>query len=343
MNRKILYNEIVSIRTPPVNLDTADLRLFEHEFEKTIAETVLLELKNVGVRPDGTVFRGGDVLPESLPRLRFRLIGKPLKSRLKFFVKNCLLEPGSRIDETVFMFSDIWSQEYFHWMTDALPRLFAVREQVKDAPLLLPGAFERREFVSGSLKPFGVQNIRFLRENARCKNLVMASHTAPTGNYNDGLIREMSDFLRSYYQNQSNFDSRGDKIYISRAKAGKRKILNEAECVRVLQRYGFETVCFEDHPFEQQARIALGAKYLVSNHGAGLTNMLFMPAGSTVLELRKRADAHNNCYFSLASALKLKYFYQLCDSDAPDESPHTANTFVDCRLLEKNVEQMLAA
>ena len=90
-----------------------------------------------------------------------------------------------------------------------------------------------------------------------------------------------------------------------------------------------------------QMRISQDAQYLISNHGAGLTNMLFMRPGSKVLELRKKGDARNNCYFALASALDLKYFYQLCNSKRPNENAHTADLIVDCRTLKATVEQML--
>src|ERR1035437_4173888 len=61
------------------------------------------------------------------------------------------------------------------------------------------------------------------------------------------------------------------------------------------------------HPFEDQVAILSKARYVASNHGAGLTNMLFMRPGGRVLELRREGDAHNNCFFTLASALKLDY------------------------------------
>ena len=154
----------------------------------------------------------------------------------------------------------------------------------------------------------------------------------------------MRDFYRNYYQNKSGSGA-GNKVYVSRKKAATRKVGNEDECIQILEEYGFKTICFEDYPFEQQARIALEAQYLVANHGAGLTNIIYMKAGGSVLELRKEDDKHNNCFFALASALQLKYFYQLCDSDDPDEDPNTvnsANITVNCRLLRENIEQMLA-
>ena len=85
----------------------------------------------------------------------------------------------------------------------------------------------------------------------------------------------------------------------------------------------------------------LNAKYLISNHGAGLTNMLFMQAGTSVLELRRENDGHNNCYFAQASALNLKYYYQLCKSENDDTDTYTANLIVDPLVLEKNIKTML--
>lgn len=80
-------------------------------------------------------------------------------------------------------------------------------------------------------------------------------------------------------------------------------------------------------------------KYLVSLHGAGLTNMLFMHKGGSVLELRKSDDSNNNCYFSLTSALDLNYYYQKCEGDSA--STQTANLKVDIQTLKKNIRIMI--
>ena len=169
----------------------------------------------------------------------------------------------------------------------------------------------------------------------------MPTRTAISGNYNENVIRGLRSLYADYYENACS-DHSCNKVYISRGKAQIRKIANEEECAAILAEYDFKTIYFEDHTFEQQIAIALDAKYMVANHGGGLTNILFMKSGSSVLELRQNGDSHNNCYFSLASALNLKYHYQLCHSENPDEDAHTANLIVDCRRLRKNIEQILA-
>lgn len=77
-------------------------------------------------------------------------------------------------------------------------------------------------------------------------------------------------------------------------------------------------------------------KALGGLHGAGLTNMVFMPPGGHVLEVRFRGDAHNNCYFSLASAMEHGYWYVLADF-ARGSEVHDA----DARVEKENFQDIL--
>jgi capsular polysaccharide biosynthesis protein len=70
-------------------------------------------------------------------------------------------------------------------------------------------------------------------------------------------------------------------------------------------------------------------KLLIGVHGAGLTNMMFMQKGNKVLELRKRDDKYNNCYFGLASACELDYYYLSCDVDNRQAKTQETNFIVN--------------
>jgi capsular polysaccharide biosynthesis protein len=241
--------------------------------------------------------------------------------------------------------TDYWSNEYFHWITDALPRLLVARDFVAGRDLLLPNRFRELKFLEPSLKPFGVDRIAYIppRQGVRCERLLMPTSTAPTGNYNEGLVRNMRELFVRHFEDSSNRDSpvSSDKVYISRRRAGRRRVANEDEISSVLQEFGFVVVCMEDFAFERQVRILACAKYLVSNHGAGLTNMLFMPPGGRVLELRRVGDSHNNCFFALASALDLEYFYQLCPSGRHRLNPRSRDLIVDAPALRRTLTAML--
>lgn len=338
-----LCEETLSVRRLPTNFAEQDRTLFEHELNMVIPPTRLLELNHVNVSSDPIVFRGGRILAESFG-YRDQFIGwANYRNLLRFFVRNYAFKSRQKLDNKALWIIDNWSSAYFHWLVDALPRLYVIRDQLADSTLLLPRSYKTSGYILPSLSPFPIRDIKFIGHNQlfHCRKLLVPSHTAPSGHYNESVIGGLRQLYTDYYGKMQNVSS-SDKVYISRGKAKVRRVINEADVVAVLKEHGFCVVFLEDYAFEQQVKIILNARYVVSNHGAGLTNMLFLPPGSSVFELRKCADSHNNCYFSLASALDLKYYYQVCKPENPDEDAYSANVHVDLELFRKNLEQMLA-
>jgi capsular polysaccharide biosynthesis protein len=111
--------------------------------------------------------------------------------------------------------------------------------------------------------------------------------------------------------------------------------------MELLLQYGYEIHFFEDYDLKKQIEIMSETKSLIGLHGAGLTNMLFMPANGQVLELRNENDAHNNCYFSLASDLNQAYYYLINTGDIEDT--HRVEVTVDISKLKIAVELMKTA
>ncbi|HEV7684841.1 MAG TPA: glycosyltransferase family 61 protein [Pyrinomonadaceae bacterium] len=332
-----LLPESVAQRPLPHNFQKSDLQLFNHELERLIPASRLLEFSNVQASRDGILFKSLSLLPESFAFPANRELWKR-RSLIRFFVDNYLLRRTRAARRDALWITDDWSYGYFHWLTDVLMRLYVVRERVNEFVLLLPVAYETLDFVQASLKCFGVTDVDYARQNEviRCRRLFMPTHTAPSGHYNEAAIRGVRALLLNCY---GAAESRGnsERVYVSRGRAPKRRILNEEPVREVLEEFGFETIYAEDYSFAQQVEIFSRARYIVANHGAGLTNMLFARDGGNVLELRHHTDAINNCYFTLAAALGLNYFYQTCRSDTPQD-PHTADLVVDLPTLRANLQ-----
>lgn len=331
---KMLSPETLAKRKLPVNFDQSQLPLFESELQRAIPESRLLRFKDIGVSPEGLLFKGTSILPESFA-FPNHLEEWKLRSVLKFFAKNRVVRRRRRIETDALWITDYWSNGYFHWIADALARLYVVRDRLDDLLLLLPAGYESLDYVNSSLAAFGVKKVEFIAPNEvlECRSLLMPTHTAPSGHYNEAIIRGVRNVLLSAYGDSD----QGEKIYISRRHATKRRIVNEDDVRQVLSRFGFQKIDAEEFSFAQQVRTSSRARFLVSNHGAGLTNMLFQPEGGSVLELRHQKDSINNCYFTLASALNLHYFFQPCRpaSDGPD--PHSADLIVDMDEFESNL------
>ena len=321
--------------------------LFAHVLEMEIPPALLLELEDVSVNSEGMLFKAGRILPESFssPVIMEQFMASK-RSVVKSLAKNYLLRRRRRFERDGLWIVDDWSHGYFHWLADALCRLYVAREAASSSVLLLPARYRRLEFVQSSLKAFDLAGVEYVGEGEVyfCRRLLMPTHVAPSGNYNEGVIRGLRDFLVGFYGGEGKAGGgAGERVYLSRGRAPKRKVSNEGELLDALREFDFRVVHFEDHPFEEQVRIAAGARFLVSNHGAGLTNMLFMNPGGRVLELRRRDETERNWFLILASAARLGYFYQLCDPEHPGEDPHAANVVVDPKLFRENLRLMLEA
>ena len=326
---EIIYSKHNSERKTPKNLKGEDLRLFAHELSKEIENTTLLNLGNVYVLKD-TIFSLRD-FHFYLSETQTHKSNLPLKSLLKRILM--LFNKGEKITKAVWII-DNWSEGYFHWLTDALPRLIASEKFSEDHIVILPMNYERHNYVREALSLLNYR-VHYFNSNRHLlvKELILPSHTAPTGNYNKNIINNIRDrFLKSNKQLSHR------NIFISRSKAHKRKIVNETEVISLLKLYDYEVHYFEDYSLRQQIEVMSQAKSLIGLHGAGLTNMLFMPKNGQVLEFRNRSDAHNNCYFSLASDLNHDYYYQLNDGNTNDTN--IVDVTVNLEELRTNLDLM---
>jgi capsular polysaccharide biosynthesis protein len=207
-----------------------------------------------------------------------------------------------------------------------------------DHVVLLPEPWARFDYIRDSLKLLG-HNAMFSSAPVVVGELMLPSHTAPTGNFNQDFLDRVRERLLAASPSSASAPTR--KVYISRRHAASRAIENEDEILPLLSEYGFEIHHMESYSLPEQLSLMSETKYLLGPHGAGLTNMLFMPTEGSVLEIRARGDAHNNCYFSLASAIGHRYFYALAEPQIPDLS--RTSFHIDVAELRSVLSKMVGA
>jgi capsular polysaccharide biosynthesis protein len=328
-------------RNLPVNLKPEHLSMFDQELEQVIPSSQLLIMRDVFASSEGLLFKSGRILPESFAA-PFQLDSWKTRSRVKFLANNYLFKGTRTLERGGVWIVDNWSQGYYHWLADTLPRLFSIRDRMSNLTLLVPERLRKLEFVTASLRAFNLPSVEFIgaHERVSCPRLIVPMHTAPSGHHNDEVIQGIRSLMVDFYGERA-MSTANNRIYISRRLAPKRKIINESEVAETVARYGFQCVDAEGLTFAQQVQLFSTARHLVSNHGAGLTNMMFMPSGGSVLELRHSTDRSYNCYFNLASALDHKYFYLACQAANPEEDAHTADIRVNVKELEETVRLMI--
>lgn len=333
------HSNIIVQRKLPQNLRLEDEFLFQSEIQKQIPLVRIEELTNIFLTPEFYFFKQFRLLPHSFPPHNWNITLSLLR-KVYFFFKNLFLRKKRKTNQSIAFIIDGWSMGYFHWFGDALPRLLVAQNEYKeDFTVVLPELYSQQEYIISSLQLLGIQNIIWLKTNEvlQCKRLLFISHAAPTGNYREGLMLELREKIKEAYQISSQSSFR--KVYVSRKKAVRRKILNELALEELLENKGFEIVILEDLTWEEQVKLLNETKYLVAQHGAGLTNLIFMSPKTKVLELRRKADDHNNCYFSLSSAMQIDYYYQLCEADS--DNTFEANLVVDLESLKENLDLMM--
>lgn len=322
---------VIEYRNVPVNFDILDECLFLHELKYEHLAPVLRNYKRVYFNSEGYVYQQFNIVDEP-----YRISTLSIKNnRFKNFIKSTFLLAG-KIDKKVLFIHDSWTHGYFDWHTEALARLCYIQQHfnLQEYKLLLPVSYLPYKYIFDSLKIFGYDenNIVFLRDSKvyKCKDVSYCNLNTLNGNYNSEIIKDVSVKIKSAISPNSTAEK---LIYVSRRKALKRKVVNEKEVENTLVSFGFEVVYPEELSYSEQVVLFSCAKWLISIHGAGLTNMLFMKEGQNVLELREENDDHNNCYFSLASTMHLNYFYLKCKS-AAKSNDHVGDLLVDTVSLK---------
>ena len=326
---KIILEEHINKRNLPKNLREKDIHLFEKEFEKKIKATHIIKTKNAFVFKDLIVsitLNLNKFTEYTHVVTKFNFL-----NRLKRIL---LIRNGIHTIKKAAWVTDEWGLNYFHFITETLPRILILQKVEDKTSILLPSFYKEHSFINESIRELGCSVFFYdVNKPIYIKNLTIISHTAQSGNYNKLLINN----LRSKLLLNKKIN-RQKKIYISREKAHSRKIMNEKEVIRLLESFDFEIHCFENYSFLDQIDLIAQSKILVSIHGAGLTNMLFLGESNKVLEFRVKNDNHNNCYFSLASDLNIDYYYQLCKGD--NTYTQIANIQVDLEELKTNLIDM---
>jgi Glycosyltransferase 61 len=330
-------------RTLPQNLVASDKWLFKYaldiscsEISISIGNNILVDIRRgIAINNFSTIIEESLIVPKHYSNYKgIKLI---LRSWVKFLMERKYLS-----SHPCLLIHDAASDNYGHWMTDAVSRLYYARDFIGSHRIILPTIYRHQQYRLDSLIPFGVkqENIVYVDSPlALVKDFAMPSFMGPCFvNPRDEIVREIREIYHQFY-NLSR-PKKGTRLYLSRARSSYRKVINESQVIDLLLCKGFSVVHSEKLSFEEQVRLFASAEIVVGLTGAALNNMMFMHSGYPVVEFRLENDNSNLHYFSYASAHELPYYYLSCKSDSTDRT--FANFFVDLVSLETTVEIALA-
>jgi len=238
-------------------------------------------------------------------------------------------------------------RNYYHWTIEILPRLFALREVLRqgnapfdrivlfydDPPRFIGSSIE---WLLPELTPLIIYSQAKVSLMERClffvdqaageafrdHKLLSTRMKAATG-----FLTEAVDALQA---SQAPRTGGGRAILVSRSDAPKRKLLNEEKLLEAFADRGLERVAFAGLSVAQQMEVMAGASLVIGAHGAGLTNVLYCRPGTTLIEITA-SDYVKRCrsFADIAMYRGLRYGLAMVDRSAADPADKDAVTDVE--------------
>lgn len=344
-------------------------------FEMRITEPLVFNLKNALISPFGVPYqedlpvreglntiRDIDGFLEARPFNREKVLSKFLFERAHPFLKNtrilrrfykelCHLRAKNALPFKVKTSAPalFWFDHYFynftHFIIEAYPRLFFLKEQLAQYPVILPppqktSGYDYYQHISPCIEAL----------NIRPENCIVLEDT---GNAFDEIIMPSQMKLhpqilplaimqlKQYFYDKA-FQWEHDRIYIARDRTGCRNIENQLEIEAILcERYNFKKICMEDFNFIEKINIMARARYLITIDGSSVTNAIFMsPQSKTLIFSPSRFPIYCAYLFAI---FELEFDCQICDPLVRGNSPCWGqdNFVVDPKKLIKQIGKLL--
>jgi hypothetical protein len=268
----------------------------------------IMVFRDVDVWPESSLVltRSGNVVRESaLSNYRVRRLIEEGRERRR---KRISIEGPCTVIEQGSM------DNHYHWHIDILPRLYSLHHpsllSLSTITLLITDRVgeERFQTVERLIPP----QVRV--ERVPSTSVVRTDRFIHLPYLSDDwagyLPREYLEFFREKMNVCSDAENGGvgprRRLFVSRADADVRRLLNEEEVTRQLARLGFEVYVPGHHTLGEQIDAFSDAEVIVGMHGAGLTNMLYSN-NAKVLEIRPSNYPGLNHFRLLAAALGHEY------------------------------------
>jgi len=221
---------------------------------------------------------------------------------------------------------------YYHWMIETLPRIRYVQEYEKRTGNNVTYIIwsNSPSYVHETLDLLGIPKYKIeeaTNQVYHASNVIVPSFpNKSSADYE--WIRE--DILENAtpIKNEINI---GCNLYISRANAIERRVVNENKVMNMLSKYDFESYRLEELTVDQNVQLFQHADVIVGPHGAGLTDLIYCENNNaTVIELF--GSKEKPCYEQLASTVGVNYRSIKCE-------PLSTDVSIDVKNLNQVIEE----
>ena len=213
------------------------------------------------------------------------------------------MPPPVRLAGSTAVIATALGDGYCHWLLDELPRWLLLEKSETAGNLVAhtETPYARAALTLGGWSGTVVAPGR--RRHFACEELIVPTFPGWTGRATRRQLELIGGFVEPLHRSGT---IAGERIYLSRATARRRRVTNEAEGVDLLAARGFGVVRPEELAWPEQINAFRHAKIVVAPHGAGLANLVFCAPGTRVIELFNPAYV-NDCFRQIAELRGLDY------------------------------------
>lgn len=226
-------------------------------------------------------------------------------------------------------------RNYCHWMLESLSGFHLLEKggyRLADIDhFIVQGCCS--DYQSATLAELGVPQSKVIR-TVDCPHAKVDRLIVPSSPFSPflpdrgiGATRWACQFLRDTFSGGVQREEPGAarlRLYVGRADASLRRVLNEDALIECLRSLGFSIVQrLGEMPVTDQATLFSSAGMIVSPHGAALTNLVFCSPGTTVVELFSPNWIHP-CYANLCALMGYEYRYYIARSGHTGERGENA-------------------
>jgi capsular polysaccharide biosynthesis protein len=220
-----------------------------------------------------------------------------------WLVGEAALRPPRPIRGRAAVIASALGNSYAHWLLDELPRLVSLGPQDPATTLIAHGAAECCRVAFALAQWSGPRHEPARRAHVMADELIVPALPGWTGQANARHLKLITEFVEPL---PAPARVAAERIYISRAQARRRRVLNEAEVMAALTARGYSCVELERLTWAEQIAVFKQAKIVVAPHGAGLANLAFCRPATRVVECFG-PDYVNACYWQLSGVRGLDY------------------------------------
>jgi capsular polysaccharide biosynthesis protein len=260
--------------------------------------------------------------------------------------------PAQKLPGTTIFLCHTWSNGYFHWVLEALPRLVLIEKSgyaIKNVDRIL--VRQKNQTVVESLALFGIESNKIIEAPVNC--LLEPDWTFFTDsleNY-DFSKNPTSIPIELWIPNELSkrlvqpqiMSSKRSAFYIDRSKALVRKVVNDDAILSRLKSHEIEIIRLEDFSFTDKFSLMASANFLVGPSGAGFANLAFATEGSNALIFYGQGF-ESDSFFSICAAKDLNHSHLVCERVLSDSSQPIGtindDIVVDVRKFDECIEQL---